>query len=210
MRLLIICRAAPEAAAPRRVDSEGFRALCALEEDGPIAPVTEKKPERLGRPLYAAPGEAARQTAVQLFGEGEILEEPLLRDLPCRPFTDTRRRLPLWLWRLMAWLQRLFGSRRQPETRRESAARADALIEELSKRGGEAILIVPLSFLPVLLDRLRLRGCCYHRSGLFRFQPLERILITGRDLHCGGCQHNCTLANPGCNIGRDKAARQKT
>ena len=37
--------------------------------------------------------------------------------------------------------------------------------------------------------------------------PGERIRVTERSDHCGGCQHNCLLKNPGCGVGKDKAAR---
>ena len=63
-------------------------------------------------------------------------------------------------------------------------------------------------FIALLLDRLRVRGYCVARTGLGRVQPLERLLLTRRDMHCGGCGHNCLLTNPGCGIGRDKAARK--
>ena len=63
-------------------------------------------------------------------------------------------------------------------------------------------------FIALLLDRLRVRGYCVARTGLGRVQPLERLLLTRRDMHCGGCAHNCLLSNPGCGIGRDKAARK--
>ena len=58
-----------------------------------------------------------------------------------------------------------------------------------------------------LLDRARPRGYTMARTGIFAFRPWERILLTKRSAHCGGCRHNCRLSNPGCGVGRDKAAR---
>lgn len=209
MRLLLICRGASAEAAPRAADSAGFDELCRKETEGEIAPAAGKPPALLGRPVYAAPGLSARQTAEQLFPGAEIRIEPLLEEIPCRSYKDTSRRLPLWFWRFMAWLQRLLGLARQGETRRETAARADALLDRLAAEGGEAILIVPPRLLPVLLDRLRRRNCCAQRSGVLRYRPFERILVSEREEHCGGCQHNCLLSDPGCGVGRDKAARRK-
>ena len=40
-----------------------------------------------------------------------------------------------------------------------------------------------------------------------KIQPLERFLVSRREEHCGGCQHNCFLSNPGCGVGREKAMR---
>ncbi|MBR1457349.1 MAG: hypothetical protein IJ594_09370, partial [Oscillospiraceae bacterium] len=124
-----------------------------------------------------------------------------------RAFRDTARLLPLWLWRLMAWLQSLFGGGRQPKE--EGVRRAEALIARLEETERDCVLVCPISFVRVLLDRLRIHSYCINRGGVIRLRPLERILITRRDMHCGGCSHNCFLSNPGCGVGRDKAARQR-
>ncbi|MBO5555722.1 MAG: hypothetical protein J5927_00915, partial [Oscillospiraceae bacterium] len=87
-------------------------------------------------------------------------------------------------------------------------ARAEALIQKLESAGQDCVLVTHPAFLALLLDRLRIHGYCSQRSGIGRLKPLERILCSKRDIHCGGCGHNCLLANPGCAIGKDKARRQ--
>ena len=80
----------------------------------------------------------------------------------------------------------------------------------------EVTLVIPAyneeeslrQFLPELLDRLRIRNYVIQRGGLLKFQPLEKIVVSRRNEHCGGCQHNCFLSNPGCGVGRDKAMRK--
>ena len=96
-----------------------------------------------------------------------------------RPKDESGRARPLRLWRFFLWLRRLLGM-----GRREGRKRADALIE-------------------------RVRGYCVQRTGMGRIRPFEQMLLSRRGEHCGGCGHNCLLSNPGCSIGRDKAARQK-
>ena len=113
------------------------------------------------------------------------------------------------LWKEMARLQRALGSKRQPESRRELAARAEKLFTRLDEAEKDCVLIADCLLTEELLDRARVRGYTFARTGIFRYRPWERILITRRDLHCGGCGHNCLLSNPGCGVGRDKAARQK-
>ena len=78
---------------------------------------------------------------------------------------------------------------------------------KLEKEERDCLLVLDGDFLTLLLDRLRLHGCSSQRSGLGRWQPYELILASKREMHCGGCAHNCLLANPGCGIGRDKAKR---
>ncbi len=93
--------------------------------------------------------------------------------------------------------------------RREGRERADALIDELEKRGEDCILISHPGMIASLIDALRVRGYCVQRTGMGRIKPFEQMLLSKRGEHCGGCGHNCLLSNPGCSIGRDKAARQK-
>ena len=103
--------------------------------------------------------------------------------------------------------RRLFD---RPDRAEKEAAltRAEALLDQLAKSDDDAILVSHPGFIALLLDRLRLRGYCVARTGLGRVQPLERLLLTRRDMHCGGCAHNCFLDNPGCGVGRDKAVRK--
>ena len=84
-----------------------------------------------------------------------------------------------------------------------------AYLSRLEKEGKDCMLVADCLLTAELLDRLRLRGYTVSRSGIFRYRPWERILLTRRDQRCGGCGHNCLLENPGCGVGRDKAARQK-
>ena len=142
-----------------------------------------------------------------MIPDGEIVPEPLLAPMPRRACTDAAGERPRWFWELMARLQARRGDPRQPESRKASAARADALIERLEAEAKDCVLILDGDFLTLLLDRFRLRGYSSQRSGLGPWQPFERILVSPRALHCGGCGHNCLLANPGCDIGRDKAKR---
>ena len=84
--------------------------------------------------------------------------------------------------------------------------RADRLIEKI--QGKDCILVTYPLFLAELLDRLRIHSYVVQRTGMLKIQPLERFVISRKDEHCGGCQHNCFLSNPGCGVGRDKAMRK--
>ena len=206
MKIWILCCGKAEQPLPGRCSAGEFEALCLQEAEAPIARQAVH-PFRLDAPrLYVAPGRAARETAALFFPDAQPAEEPLLAPVPDRAFCRSKRPLPLWLWRLMAWLLRLFAP--DPE-RKASLARADTLLDRLEGEGQDCFLICAPSFLRILLDRMRIRGYCRQRSGVFRLKPLERILLSRRDLHCGGCAHNCFLSNPGCAVGRDKARRQK-
>ena len=130
-------------------------------------------------------------------------KEPLLAAVPVGVGGTGERTLPRWLWRFLLWLWRFFGAGKQP-----AVDQAERLIQKLETTGEDCILICQVSFAKILLDRFRRHGGVITRGGVFRLRPLEQILITRRDMHCGGCQHNCLLSNPGCGVGRDKAARK--
>lgn len=208
MTILILCCAFP-ASVPARLDAAGFASFCRNRADLAIERPPVKQILVQGRDVYLAGGEAPRQTAeLLLAGPVELSREPLLDEVPMAPFADTAKALPLGLWLRMAWLQRSLGSSRQPESKKAALKRADALIDKLERRERDCILIGFPAFIALLLERFRARGWCDARSGVFAVQSLERILLTRRDDHCGGCSHNCLLTNPGCGVGRDKAMRK--
>ena len=197
MTLLLICCA--EGAMPAAMNSAAYaaarqKALCAAVQAG------KEKPLRCeDRPVYISSAPAARSYAGALCPGAvptvrEELDEaaPLPGLLPDTPLPHALR----------AFLDRPRG-----EERKTAAARAQALADELEKAGKSCVLFSHPAQLPLLMDALRRKGYCFARSGLGAVRPGERILATRRDVHCGGCQHNCMLSNPGCGIGRDKAQR---
>ena len=207
MNIWILCCGEPAAALPTRCTGAQFEAALEALAAGGVRKSDEKTLKGKYRRVLAAPGERARQTAECLLPGTALQEEPLLAPIPHRAFRDSAGERPLWYWLQGARWQARTGSPRQPESLKASAERAEALVERLERAGEDCVLITDESMVPLLLDRLRVRGCCAARSGVGRFRPWERILVTRRDTHCGGCAHNCFLSNPGCDIGRDKARR---
>jgi len=137
----------------------------------------------------------------------KLIVTPLLSAPPLSPFTDTARELPFSLWRGMAYLQWLFGNKRQKESRAESRKRAGSIIDRILSAGENAIVIADERMLSLLIAELKSRRYQIRRGGLIRIDHLERIIASDNEPHCGGCMYNCRLANPGCMIGRDKAKR---
>ena len=160
-----------------------------------------------GREVLVGEGLTARDTAEKLFYPCVSRVEPLLSEIPLRSFTDTDVQYSLDTWLKKAAAQRKKGDARQPESRTAVIERAETLIGKIE--GSNPILISYPLFLTELLDRFRVHGYVIQRSGVLKIQPLERFVVSRREEHCGGCQHNCFLDNPGCGIGRDKAMRQK-
>jgi hypothetical protein len=207
MKLWIICTGEPENIWPGRCTAEEFERIAELASQTGSMDREERKLNGEEMLLLAAPCAAARRTAELCVSGAELREEPLLRPVELRAFRDGAKHSPR-VWREMAKLQRKFGSPRQPEKQRQLSARAEELLSRLEEKERDCILIADCVLVKELLDRARIRGYAQARSGIFAYRPWERILLTRRDLHCGGCGHNCLLSNPGCGVGRDKAARK--
>ena len=206
MRLWIICSGEAALALPPRATAEEYASLCDKRLDGPVGETQGHPVAANGRGVWASPRAAAQNTAEGLIADGTPQSEPLLDEIPLRPFGGGT--LPLWLWRVLMWLRGLLGLA-AAESLRESRRKADELIDRLEKRGEDCILVSHPRRIAALCDALRVRGYCVQRTGLGGIKPFEQLLLSRRDEHCGGCAHNCLLSNPGCNIGRDKAARAK-
>ena len=209
MKIWIVCSGQADLALPRCCTAGELARWCRQEAEAPWRVQPVQTVPSAGRMVYVSPRRAARESARAFCGQGECQTEPLLDEIPLAPFKEDKRPRPLWLWRLMARLQRRFGRKGQPESRRQAMERAEALIQKLESAGQDCVLVTHPAFLAVLLDRLRVHGYCSQRSGFGRLAPLERILCTRREIHCGGCGHNCLLSNPGCAIGKDQARRQR-
>ena len=207
MSILIFCTGMPVNKASGKYDSSGFDAAM-LEELSSAADFSAGKMlDPAGREVLVGEGLTARDTAEKLFYPCVSAVEPLLNEIPLRSFTDTEKQYPLETWLRKAAAQRKKGDPRQRESRAEVIERAEALIKRIE--GKNPILVTYPLFLAELLDRLRIHGYVIQRSGVLKIQPLERFVVSRREEHCGGCQHNCFLDNPGCGIGRDKAMRKK-
>ena len=210
MSLLILCTGKPLSPLEGSYTSAAFdEAAAAVIRSAAEAP-SERRISPGGRDVYIGEGFLARSTAEQILEPCELHVEPLLNEIGVRSFSDSDHPLPAEKWLRKAAAQRKAGDPRQPESREDVTARADLLIRKLEEAKGDSLLITYPIFLAELLDRFRVHNYVVQRGDLFRFQPLEKIVVSRKDEHCGGCQHNCFLSNPGCGVGRDKAMRRRS
>ena len=175
-----------------------------------IVPVEQPQEPGDYKKVYVSSQRRAAQTARQLFPsvpESDVIETNLLNEVPLRSFSDSERSRPKWVYDAAGRLQWLMG-KRQEETRSDTIRRADELIDLLEKNDEDVILISHGFFMNVLIGRLkRRRRYEVSRGSTFVISPLERVRVTDRQPHCGGCHHNCLLKNAGCVIGQDKARK---
>ena len=207
MSITILCTGEPEKRAEGKFSSSEFDAVMRMELESNILPYTGRKYNPEGKTVWIGEGRLAKDTAEQLLLPCTPIVEPLLNEIPLRSFSDTETLYPLETWKRKARAQQKHGDTRQAESLTDVVSRANRFIDK-AQRTESLVITYPL-FLEELLKQLRSRGFVVQRTGLMKIQPLERYLISRREEHCGGCQHNCFLSNPGCGIGRDKAMRLK-
>lgn len=194
MRVWIICSGEAAVSCPPRCTAGEYNALRAQALGGGVGENSPRRVAANGRRVLCSPRRSALETAGLSVTDAGAETEELLDEIPLPDSGDGRVR-PLWLWR------------RSAKASREIRERTEELAGKLEERGEDCVLISHPSVIGALIDALRVRGYCVQRTGFGRIRPFEQMLLSRREEHCGGCQHNCLLSNPGCNIGRDKAAR---
>lgn len=142
-----------------------------------------------GKTVYA-PKELMTQTSAVLSDIGTLKENKLLHEIHSEMTLG---------WKL--------GAASDGETLKDVKQRAVAAAKEQILANESCILAVPPKFLRYLIRAFEKNGCNALRRENGAIRAGERIRITLKKDHCGGCQHNCLLSNPGCGVGRDKASR---
>ena len=210
MKILLIRHQKTDMEWERRYSSEEYDRACTCYDEADIIPI--EHPQETGdyTRIYVSTLKRTMQTARQLFPSfppSMITRTKLLDEVPLQSFCRTEKKYPRWTYDVFGRLQWGLG-KNQKESRAETRRRADQLIERLEKEDENAILITHGFFMSVLIRRFRRRKRYeIYRSGTFVIAPLEKVKITDRQPHCGGCSHNCLLEKAGCLIGQDKARR---
>lgn len=205
MKIILIQQAETDMNWDARYDSTSYERAVGEELGRGIAPLPVRRGDASAYRVYTGTTRAASETAELLFDLPEPPERtPLLDDVPLRAFRDTETPRPLWMWRALGRAQWALGGGRQPEDRRTTARRAEQLADLLEAGDRDCVVICRGLTMTALKAALRRRGYCLQGGGL-RPRPLDRIRAAKQSLHCGGCNHNCLLSDPKCEVGRNKA-----
>ena len=191
MKILLIRHQKVDMDWEHRCSSEEYDRACERYDGADILPVAYPQETGDYTRIYVSTLKRTMQTAEQMFPAfppSMITRTGLLDEVPLQAFRQTEKN--------------------QKETRTETKKRADQLIDLLEKENENAILITHGFFMSVLISRFRRRKRYeVYRSSTFVIAPLEKVKVTDRQPHCGGCRHNCLLEKAGCLIGQDKARK---
>ena len=206
MKVILIRHARVKMNWPKTCTSSEYEEACQRYNEADIEAAGEKQRNADGYVIITSSEKRARQTAQLLFGDADIQESDLLREVPIAPFCSTNHKLPRWMFDILGRLQWAAGVPGQPESRRETKERARKAAALIARQTCDCVVISHGFFIRVLLKEYsRGRGYTISRASALTIPPLSRIRITMTKDHCGNCAHNCTLDNPGCNIGKAKA-----
>ena len=206
MRSVMIRHAAVNLKPKSSMTGDEFIAYLEEYEKAPIQTVTEQAHDIHHYHVYVSPSPRAGETAAELFKQKDWEVNPLIGEVPMRPYADGNFRRPLWYWIMRARIQWYFNNERQPETRKASYERAAKVMHLIQQSDRDTVLVTHGFFMLVFMSYCKQNRYEVTRYGGLRIAPLERVRITERDAHCGRCVHNCLLANPGCDIGKEMAA----
>lgn len=158
-----------------------MKIILILKAEGGTLPADVKKGNAKAYRVYTGTGPEDAATAQALF---TLAEEPirttLLDELPTE-----------------------VGLRRKMNARSAARRRAGEFLEELEREERDSVVICGRQGMSALKAVLRMRGYLLE-GGSFVPRPLERVRATRRNLHCGGCAHNCLLSEAKCDKGKNK------
>ena len=192
-----------------KYDAAGFEEAMERELACGAAAVTARRGDASAYKVWVSTARAARETAEQLFDMAAPPEAtPLLDDVPLRAFRETGEKHSLRLWKARGIAQWYAGGGRQAESRKETMKRAGEFADLLEKEDRDCIVITRGLAMRALTAVLRRRGYVVEGGRLIH-APLDRLRAARQILHCGGCNHNCLLTSPRCDVGRNKAKERK-
>lgn len=127
--------------------------------------------------FYISTLQRTKQTLKGLYGGVPYTETSLLREVPLTSCKDTEKVLPRSYWRGMGRAQWFFNNHRQQETRSETYARAEELVQMLLQKNEDAVLVTHEFYLYTLMYVLQRHGFKVTRpqKTRFRINNLEHI-----------------------------------
>ena len=146
--------------------------------------------------FYASSHTSATETIHKLFGKQNITIEPLLDEIIFSPTINKEMSYASYIKEAKKSLKK-----------DDSSIKNNCLefLNKLESLDEDAVLVTHPFILDYLINTMKKSGYLIEKPRLLGIQPLDRIRASKKDLHCGGCKHNCLLTSPKCDIGKDKA-----
>ena len=141
MKVILIRHAEVDFQWPGRCTSKEYDRACKDYDAAEIRTNTIKPVKADGYCIITSSQDRAKETARHLFGNVPALESDLFDEVPLASFCETQKKLPKWLFDVMGRLGWMFGSERQPESRKQTMERAKKAVALIDKQGSDCVVI---------------------------------------------------------------------
>ena len=180
-------------------NSDSFSTLQQKQKETSIINKTVGEKTNAKYHFYASTHPSSLETIQKLFGKQNITIEPLLDEIKFSASSNKEASYE-------SYIKEAVKRWKKSETlQKEVTAECESLIDQLEELDEDTVLVTHLYKMETLLSTLKKRKYLIEKPRLFGIQPLDRIRASKKNMHCGGCKHNCLLTNPKCDIGKDKA-----
>ena len=107
---------------------------------------------------YASTLSRAKTTAKTIY-DGDIVETPLIVEVPLTAFVNTSARLHYMVWQIFGRIAWFFSIKSQPEIKSQTLERINQFIELIESSGHQNVLIVSHGFfMKIFINVLKKRG----------------------------------------------------
>ena len=163
---------------PKHCDVSTFHAYRRQYDQAPIDDVPPLGHTALPNKIYISSLPRSLATAKGLFGHRDFTVMPEIGEVPIYAKTRYRVRFPTWIWHAFGHFQWLINDKCQVETRAQTEARADAVIDRLERQNEDCVLVSHGLFMLVLMRRLKKRGYDVSANHRVTFKNLDMVRIS--------------------------------
>ena len=173
-----------------------FLILQQKEKEASIINPTVNEKTNANYHFYASTHPSSTETIHKLFGKQDITIEPLLDEIV---FSST-------INKEMSYASYIKEAKKALK-KNDSSINDNCLefLRKLESLDEDAVVVTHPFILDYLINTMKKSGYLIEKPRLLGIQPLDRIRASKKNMHCGGCKHNCLLTSPKCDIGKDKA-----
>lgn len=135
--------------------SEQFNQACEMYDKAPVFTLFPDIPQIDCQTVYISSLQRSRDTAIQLFGEKDFISTKLLDEVPLCASVPSNIKLPLMFWNVSGRLQWFFNIRSQKEIRKDTVYRAEQLIEMITEKEKNCMIVTHGFFMHTLLRQMK-------------------------------------------------------
>ena len=146
--------------------------------------------------FYASLHPSSTETIYKLFGKQDITVDTSLDEVVFSPTINKEMSYASYLKEA----KKLW--KKDNDAQKE---KCEELLKKLESLNEDVVIVSHECLLEVLISVMKKNGYLIEKPRLLGIQPLDRIRASKKNLHCGGCKHNCLLSNPKCDIGKERA-----